>query len=143
MRSFLGPPVSRSDPEGVGHDPINNFCHRCSHTLDDETRARCPTCGAPRPTSAWPVDGRLGQTVVGGQYRVLRRMGAGGFGVVYEAVVLERVNHPNVARCYAVGTLEDESALYLLLELVTGTPVSALLGADGDTGSRRARAFSN
>src|SRR5690606_33158406 len=48
---------------------------------------------------------------------------------VNEAVVLEQINHPNVARCYAVGTLTGDAApaLYLLLEYVAGEPVSALL----------------
>mgnify|MGYP002819425918 CR=1 FL=1 len=144
---------------------MTHFCHRCSNSLDDPGAARCPYCGAERPTSSWPADPRLGQTVVGGQYRVLARLGAGGFGVVYlvetvvgglrralkvlhtewasnsdvrerfidvrerfinEAVVLEQVNHPNVARCHAVGTLENESALYLLLELVDGVSVADL-----------------
>ena len=75
---------------------------------------------------------------------MLRRLGAGGFGTVYEvetrvgglrpalkvlhperaedartrecfineAAVLEQLNHPNVARCYAAGVLDDRHALY-------------------------------
>ena len=145
---------------------MKRFCHHCNHTFDDDAGIICPECQSPRPDSEWPVDRRLGETVVGGQYRVLRRLGAGGFGVVYlvetvvgglrralkvlhtewlaspemrerfinEAVVLEQVNHPNVARCYAVGTLEDDQALYMLLELVTGVPLSELLsGENGAT----------
>jgi serine/threonine protein kinase len=145
---------------------MKRFCHHCNHTFDDDADITCPECQSPRPDSEWPVDRRLGQTVVGGQYRVLRRLGAGGFGVVYlvetvvgglrralkvlhtewlaspdmrerfinEAVVLEQVNHPNVARCYAVGTLEDDAALYMLLELVTGVPLSGVLrGEEGAT----------
>ena len=119
----------------------------------------CPACGEPRPRSGWPFDRRIGTLVAGGQYRVLGRLGAGGFSVVYlvetlvgglrralkvlhvewardarvrerfvnEAVVLEQLNHPNIARCYAAGTMDDEEAsLYLLLELVTGCPLDAL-----------------
>ena len=103
-----------------------------------------------------------GTLVVGGQFRVLDRLGAGGFGTVYrvetvvgglrralkvlhaewgedarardrfvnEAVVLERLHHPGIARCYAAGVLDDGRSLYLLLELVDGVPVGRL--SDGD-----------
>jgi serine/threonine protein kinase len=123
------------------------------------TSVTCPHCDAARPDWGWTDDPRLGALVVGDQYRVLRRLGAGGFGIVYEvetvvgglrralkvlssewlgneqmrerfvneAVVLEQVNHPNVARCYACGTLEPEGALYLLLELAEGSPLSKRL----------------
>ena len=47
--------------------------------------ADCPECQTATPTPAAGSDDPLvGQTVAGGQYRVLRRVGAGGFGVVYE-----------------------------------------------------------
>ncbi len=104
-------------------------------------------------------DPRIGQRVAGDQYRVLGRLGAGGFGVVYEvetavgglrralkvlaarwitderirkgfvreAQVLEQVNHPNVARCYAAGHLGDDGELYLLLELIRGEGLRSLL----------------
>jgi hemoglobin-like flavoprotein/Ran GTPase-activating protein (RanGAP) involved in mRNA processing and transport len=102
-------------------------------------------------------DARIGQLVAGQQYRVLRRIGAGGFGIVYEvettvgalrralkvldarwvkddeararfineALVLEEVHHPNVARCYAAGQLEDGSP-YLLFELIEGVELGSL-----------------
>jgi serine/threonine protein kinase/hemoglobin-like flavoprotein/Ran GTPase-activating protein (RanGAP) involved in mRNA processing and transport len=147
---------------------MESFCHRCNTTLESDAVRECPQCATAVPAHGWPRDPRLGRVVVGGQYLVRRRLGAGGFGSVYlvetvvgglrralkvlnaewtanaemrarfvnEALVLEEVNHPNVARCYAVGTLEDENAPYLLLELVEGVPLSALAGPD-DTGSRR------
>jgi serine/threonine protein kinase len=103
--------------------------------------------------------------VAGNQYRVLRRLGTGGFGTVYEvetmvgglrralkvlhaerareartrerfvneAVVLEQLSHPNVARCYSAGALDGGDELYLLLELVDGPPLSTLLtGPNGE-----------
>ncbi|HSK08182.1 MAG TPA: protein kinase [Vicinamibacterales bacterium] len=136
----------------------SRFCHRCQATLSSDVDA-CGGCGAGRPPSGWAVDPRIGALVAGGQYRVLGRLGAGGFSVVYlvetvigglrralkvlhlewardprarerfvnEAVVLEQLNHPNIARCYAAGTMDDEEAgLYLLLELVEGCSLDAL-----------------
>jgi serine/threonine protein kinase/hemoglobin-like flavoprotein/Ran GTPase-activating protein (RanGAP) involved in mRNA processing and transport len=135
------------------------FCVACQVTQSDPSVDRCSSCSAVRPDVGWTDDVRLGEHVVGGQYRVVRRLGAGGFGVVYEvetvvgalrralkilssewladpptrerfvheALVLEQLNHPNIARCYAAGTLEDEGSLYLLLELVDGPPLTRLI----------------
>ncbi|HVS02792.1 MAG TPA: protein kinase [Thermoanaerobaculia bacterium] len=142
---------------------LQHFCRRCSTLLDGDAVA-CPSCGASPPSQGWTRDSLLGTTVVGGQYRVLRRLGEGGFGVVYEvetvvgrlrralkvsgtqwaanpavqerfvneALVLEEINHPNVARCYAVGLLEAEGAPYLLLELVDGIDLEQLLWGEGE-----------
>jgi serine/threonine protein kinase/hemoglobin-like flavoprotein/Ran GTPase-activating protein (RanGAP) involved in mRNA processing and transport len=141
---------------------LQHFCPAC-FALAGEEQDTCSRCGGQRPEVDWPRDERLGTTVVGDQYRVLRRLGAGGFGVVYEvetvvgglrralkvlnrqwasntavrerfvneALVLEQVNHPNVARCYAVGTLSDGHELYLLLELVDGVDLAALVTPGG------------
>jgi hemoglobin-like flavoprotein/tRNA A-37 threonylcarbamoyl transferase component Bud32 len=111
--------------------------------------------------TAHQVDPRLGTLVAGGQYRVLQRLGQGGFGTVYlvetvvgglrralkvlhrewvadeaatrrfvnEALVLEQLNHPNIARCYAAGTLAEGDAPYLLLEFVDGVSLAGLLTA--------------
>ena len=149
---------------------MTSYCHRCNATLDDDLTLSCPECASDPPAHGWPRDARLGRLVAGGQYRVLRRLGAGGFGSVYlvetvvgglrralkvlnaewaadeemrerfvnEALVLEQVNHPNVARCYAAGTLDDERALYLLLELVEGVPLGALVGPGRPVGPARA-----
>ncbi len=139
---------------------MSAFCYSCLAPMDALGDAHCPQCGLPRPSHGWPRDARLGTLVAGGQYRVLRRLGAGGFGVVYlvetvvgglrralkvlhtewasdpaardrfvnEALIVEQVNHPNVARCYAAGALDDD-ALYLLMELVEGIPLTALVEA--------------
>jgi hemoglobin-like flavoprotein/Ran GTPase-activating protein (RanGAP) involved in mRNA processing and transport/tRNA A-37 threonylcarbamoyl transferase component Bud32 len=127
----------------------------------------CGACGLPAAEHGWPRDRRLGQLVAGRQYKVIRRLGSGGFGTVYlvetvvgglrralkvlhadwtgdaqmrerfvhEAVVLEQVNHPNIARCFAAGVLDEEQEPYLLLEYVDGVPVSTLVAPAlaGDT----------
>jgi serine/threonine-protein kinase len=139
------------------------YCQACNHPTE-ASAPRCGSCASSRPDGGWPLDPRLQTIVAGGQYRVLRRIGAGGFGTVYEvetlvgglrralkvlhperaqdartrerfineAIVLEQLNHPNVARCYAAGELDGGHALYLLLELIDGVPLSSLLEqADG------------
>jgi serine/threonine protein kinase/hemoglobin-like flavoprotein/Ran GTPase-activating protein (RanGAP) involved in mRNA processing and transport len=143
---------------------VRPYCVSCSRTIDDPDATRCPHCDASRPDTGFPRDARIGEEVAGKQYRVLRRIGAGGFGVVYEvetavgglrralkllarhlaadpdirerfvneALVLEQVHHPNVARCYAAGFLEEENDLYLLFELIDGVQLDALLQRRSD-----------
>ncbi len=50
---------------------------------------------------------------------------------INESQLLERVNHPNVGRCYAAGLLEDDGSIYLLLELVRGRALSRILAEEG------------
>jgi serine/threonine protein kinase/hemoglobin-like flavoprotein/Ran GTPase-activating protein (RanGAP) involved in mRNA processing and transport len=137
---------------------MKTYCGVCQATVSNREERNCHDCGQRRPKEGWPLDSLLGRRVAGDQYRVLRRIGAGGFGVVYEvetvvgglkralkvlreswaehetvrkrfvneAVILEQVNHPNVARCFSAGTLEGGGPLYLLLELIDGVPLSRL-----------------
>lgn len=139
------------------------YCPFCNQSVDQETSPVCRDCGKEKPASGWPLDCRLGSLVAGAQYRVLRRVGSGGFGVVYEvetavgglrralkvlnrkwlqdgdvrerfineALTLERVNHPNVARCFSAGELGPGEELYLLLEFVEGVSVQQLLESEG------------
>lgn len=46
----------------------------------------CKSCNAVRPPFGWPTDALLLQLVDGGRYKVNRRLGAGGFGAVYEVI---------------------------------------------------------
>lgn len=62
-----------------------SYCPTCSITIDDASALdSCPKCGARAPEDGFPDDLRIGQLVAGDQYRVVRRIGSGGFGVVYE-----------------------------------------------------------
>jgi serine/threonine protein kinase/hemoglobin-like flavoprotein len=151
-------PVSKQDNDTEkDSDKVKNYCGRCETSLG-KMETQCENCGRRRPENGWPHDSRLQENVAGGQYRVVRRLGSGGFGVVYEvetvvgglkralkvlkehwienrsvrerfineALLLEQINHPNVARCYSAGTLED-GELYLLFEFIDGVPLSNIL----------------
>lgn len=106
--------------------------------------------------------GTLEGTVVAGQYRIIRRMGSGGSGVIYEAVrvsdglpvaikllravaaedaiasdrlrreaeALGLAWHPNVVESIDHGRLPDGTS-YLVMELLTGEPLSARLEKRG------------
>jgi serine/threonine protein kinase/formylglycine-generating enzyme required for sulfatase activity len=65
---------------------VSTYCPRCDGTAHEhpETDASCPSCGAERPVEGWPSDPLIGAAFEG-DYRVVRRLGSGGFGVVYLA----------------------------------------------------------
>jgi serine/threonine protein kinase len=150
------PAITSSAEESESLKP---YCSKCQSLIPDLATPNCEQCGSKRPLVGWPEDPWVGKKVAGGQYRVLRRLGSGGFGVVYEvetlvgglkralkvlmehwvmdekvrhrfvneAMVLEQINHPNVARCFSAGIMDDGAGLYLLFELIDGKAISRLI----------------
>ncbi|MGZ4270690.1 MAG: protein kinase domain-containing protein [Solirubrobacteraceae bacterium] len=123
-------------------------------TLDEATE---PTAGAAPEGHLRP-----GEAVVLGRYRLQRRLGAGGFGVVWlarderlqrdvavkriamhdaataaraerEARAAARLAHPGIVALYEAGS--DEDAVYLVSELVRGATLAELM-ASGELSDR-------
>jgi hypothetical protein len=108
-----------------------------------------------------PAHAALAGEIVLGRYRLVRRIGAGGMGVVYlardehlardvavkriaieldldgrgerEAIAAARLSHPGIVALYESG--RDEDAVYLVSELVRGRTLAQLIGG-GDLSDR-------
>ncbi|MFO0694788.1 MAG: protein kinase [Polyangiales bacterium] len=78
---------------------IQGVCTRCGQVLS--SAGRCPSCDPAGVRSG--LDARIG-TTIGGRYRILQRVGAGGMASVYLA------RHVLIDRLVAVKTLRPELA---------------------------------
>lgn len=129
-------------------------CPACHANLPDDPRW-C-ACGRERPPRGWPTDDLVGRSVAG-RYRIERRIGVGGMGVVYRAtgrdgepVAIKTLpsrlaDAEDLARRFRrearvasllrgphVVEVRDagelpDGTLYYAMELVDGTPLSRLL----------------
>lgn len=129
-----------------------------------------PTFASRTPgMAAAKKDPYVGREILGGQFKVTQRIGAGGMGAVYraeepsmgrevaikilhgklkgrqdlvsrfrrEARAMSQLKHPNTARVFMYGELED-GALYIVMELLEGRNMNQTVRREGPMDPERA-----
>jgi hypothetical protein len=140
--------------------PANRRFPACARK-EPESRATKAELVSHAHTTNPSAHAALAGEIVLGRYRLVRRIGAGGMGVVYlardehlerevavkriaieldpdgrgerEALAAARLSHPGIVALYESG--RDEDAVYLVSELVRGRTLAELI-ADGDLSDR-------
>jgi serine/threonine protein kinase len=68
-------------------DPAGCYCPACLARTAREGD-HCGACDQSRPDGGWPIDPLLGR-LIKSRYRLLERLGAGGFGLVFRAIQVQ------------------------------------------------------
>ena len=116
------------------------------------------------------VDPFINREILGGQFRIERKIGSGGMGSVYcasqadmnrqvaikilhprladrsdlvsrfrrEARAMSQLTHPNSARVFMYGELENDGALYIVMELLEGCNLNRAVKREGPMSQEKA-----
>ena len=117
-----------------------------------------------------PQDPFIGRDILGGQYRIVQKIGTGGMGSVYkaeqpemnrmvaikilhpklagrkdltsrfrrEARAMSQLTHPNTARVFMYGELEEDGSLYIVMEFLEGRNLNQTVRKEGPMTPERA-----
>ena len=117
-----------------------------------------------------PADPFIGREILGGQFRILQKIGTGGMGSVYkaeqpamnrmvaikilhpklagrkdltsrfrrEARAMSQLTHPNTAKVFMYGELEEDGSLYIVMELLEGRNLNQTVRKEGPMAPERA-----
>ena len=83
---------------------FNHFCPHCKNSIPEQPE--CSFCRVQKPRAGWPKD-KLIDKILKDKYRLIRRLGAGGFGVVYLATHTDFKGERAVKILHEQFTYED------------------------------------